>query len=112
MMRQCDPMKSQAEAIAARLGLDLDRKGSPAPTSKDYIPDPRAVVAKTWTMGDVVDYHGFEDCFTSCQRPIRMFQMMLQQNMIAIGRNQRACMEGCRDKEGAMQAECNTTCVD
>ena len=77
MMRQCDPMKTQAEAIAARLGLDLDRKGAPAPTSKDYIPDPRAVVAKTWTMGDVVDYHGFEDCFTSCQRPIRMFQMML-----------------------------------
>ena len=37
--------------------------------------------------------------------------MMLKQNLIAVGRNQKACMEGCRDKVGAMKAECNTTCV-
>ena len=89
----------------------MDKKGNP--TSKDFIPDPRAVVAnKTWTMGEVIDYHGFEDCFTACQKPIRIFQMMMKQNLIAVGRNQRACMEGCRDKEGAMKTECNTTCAN
>ena len=61
LMRQCDPMKSQAEAIAARLGLDTDRKGMP--TAKEYIPNGQAFLEKTWTMGDVIDYHGFEDCF-------------------------------------------------
>ena len=72
LMRQCDPMKSQAEAIAARLGLDMDRRKG-QPTSKEYVPDPRAFLEKTWTMGDVIDYHGFEDCFQQCQKPIRIF---------------------------------------
>ena len=110
LMRQCDPMKQQAEAIAERLGLDMDRKKMP--TSKDWIPDARAMVAnKTWTMGEVIDYHQYEECFTGCQKPARMFQMMIKQNMTAIGRNQKACLEGCRDKQGAMKEECSTTCV-
>ena len=38
--------------------------------------------------------------------------MMIKQNVLAIGRNQRACMEGCRDKQGKEQVECQTVCVN
>ena len=53
---------------------------------------------KTWTMSEVMEYHTFEDCFQGCQKPIRMFQMMIQQNVLAVGRNQKACLETCKDK--------------
>ena len=101
-------MKSRAEAIAARLGLS-----SGAPTAKEHIGSAAQLVAtKTWTMGEVVEYHGFEDCFTACQKPIRMFQMMIKENVLAVGRNQKACMDTCRDKQRSEYFECNTSCVD
>ena len=66
---KCDPMKTRAEAIAKRLGLN--NKGE---TSKEYITDPKKLVEdKTWTMSEVADYQEFEECFNTCQKPIRMF---------------------------------------
>ena len=60
LMAKCDPMKSRAEEIAKRLGID--QKDASAP--KDYISSPEQLVKnKTWTMGEVIEYHGFEDCF-------------------------------------------------
>eukprot|EP00354_Favella_ehrenbergii_P001839 CAMPEP_0170468884 /NCGR_PEP_ID=MMETSP0123-20130129/11902_1 /TAXON_ID=182087 /ORGANISM="Favella ehrenbergii, Strain Fehren 1" /LENGTH=70 /DNA_ID=CAMNT_0010735575 /DNA_START=209 /DNA_END=421 /DNA_ORIENTATION=- len=70
-------MKARAEAIAKRLGLDVNKQGQPQ--AKDYIADPAQLVAnKTWSMSEVLEYHGFEDCFAACQKPIRMFQMMIK----------------------------------
>ena len=81
---RCDPMKSRAEEIAKRLGLDQKN----AAAQKDYIGSPEELVNnKTWSMDEVIEYHGFEDCFQGCQKPIRMFQMMLKQNMLALGSN-------------------------
>ena len=39
MTQKCDPMKARAEAIAKRLGLDVNKQGPP--TAKEYISDPR-----------------------------------------------------------------------
>ena len=79
-------MKARAEAIAKRLGMDSNKKGPPS--VNDYINDPHAMIGtKTWSMSEVVEYHTFEDCFNQCQKPIRMFQMMIKQNVLAIGRN-------------------------
>ena len=111
MIRMCDPMKARAEAIAKRLGLDENKKGPPA--AKDFIENPNELIAnKTWTMSEVIEYHGFEDCFSQCQKPVRMFQMMIKQNVLAIGRNQKACMESCRDLKEADYYECNSKCMD
>ena len=83
-MTQCDPKKKRAEAIAQRLGLDQNKQ---APVQ--HISDPKAVVdEKTWTMTEVLEYMSYEDCFTQCQKPIHMLQMMIKQNVMAIGRNQ------------------------
>lgn len=60
----------------------------------------------------MIEYHGFEDCFTNCQKPIRMFQMMIKQNVLAIGRNQKACMESCRNLKEAEYYECNSKCME
>ena len=58
-------MKERAEAIAERLGVDADRKSQP--TAADHITDPEHFVAqKTWTMGEVMEYHSFESCFQAC----------------------------------------------
>ena len=55
-------MKVRAEAIAERLGVDADRKAQP--TAADHIADTEQFVAtKTWTMSEVLEYHGFESCF-------------------------------------------------
>ena len=62
-------------------------------------------------MGEVIEYHQFEDCFQECQKPIRMFQTMIKQNVLAIGRNQKACMEPCRTKEGSAFYDCNSECM-
>ena len=40
-----------------------------------------------------------------------MFQMMIKQNVLAIGRNQKACMEGCKDKNGSSLFDCQSVCV-
>ena len=62
MTRHCDPMKSRAEAIAQRLGMDVSKKGPP--TAAEHISDPEQLVnSKTWTMSEVMEYHTFEDCF-------------------------------------------------
>ena len=62
-------------------------------------------------MGEVIEYHGFENCFQNCQKPIRMFLMMLKQNMLSVGRNQKACLDQCKTLKDADLYECNTVCV-
>ena len=41
-----------------------------------------------------------------------MFQMMIKQNVLAIGRNQKACMEGCKEQTNASALfNCQSECV-
>ena len=59
-------MKQRAEAIAERIGLDENIQKK-QPTAQDFISDPETFIeSKTWTMRDVVEFHGFSDCFEEC----------------------------------------------
>ena len=56
LTNKCDPLKVKAEAIAQRLGLDVNRDGPPS--AKDHISSPdKLIETRTWSVNDIIDYH-------------------------------------------------------
>ena len=89
-MQHCEPIKAKAEAITKRTGGDQQKQtGPPIRKAEDF------AAQKGWTIRDVLDVSAFEDCLVGCQKPLRTLQMVMQQNLMAISKNQRACMDQC-----------------
>ena len=85
MIQNCEADKQTAESIAKRFNIQSEEQ---ARAAVQYDADAESFAAnKTWSMSDIMQYQRYEDCFNQCQRPIRMFQLMLKQNMIIVGKN-------------------------
>ena len=70
-------------------GDQQKQTGPPIRKAEDF------AAQKGWTIRDVLDVSAFEDCLVGCQKPLRTLQMVMQQNLMAISKNQRACMDQC-----------------